>query len=122
MQINLEAADPHAIQAYSDEAIQINFVIYNQSLIVSSTEIIKDLTIKTIQAMDWSYLELLLRSKPEIILIGHEQPGAHPPPEILKYLCEKNLGMECMSVGAACRTYNVLLSERRAVVAGFIKS
>ncbi|WBV64673.1 hypothetical protein PGH43_07795 [Legionella pneumophila 130b] len=25
-----------------------------------------------------------------------------------------------MSIGAACRTYNVLLSEHRAVVAGFI--
>jgi uncharacterized protein len=28
--------------------------------------------------------------------------------------------MECMSVGAACRTYNVLLSEERSVVAGII--
>ncbi len=122
MQINLEAADPHAIQAYSDQVIQINSISYDQSLIVSSTEIIPDLTIKKIQDMDLAYLELLLRSKPEIILIGHSQPGAFPPAQIMKSLSEKRIGMECMSIGAACRTYNVLLSEKRAVVAGFIKN
>ena len=122
MEINLEAADPHAIQGYSDQWIQINFVSYEKSLIVSATEIISCPTIKKIQEMDSSYLKLLLQSNPKIIIIGHEQTGCFPPIDIIKQLSKKSIGIECMSIGAACRTYNVLLAEHRAVVAGFIRS
>lgn len=63
-----------------------------------------------------------MQVKPEIIIIGHENPGKFPPMEFMSHLSQLQIGMECMSIGAACRTYNVLLSENRAVVAGFIMS
>ena len=120
MHINLEAAELHAIQAYTDHSIQINSILYEQSLIVSKEEIITDVTIKNIQAINEYYLNLLLQFNPEIILIGHEQIGKFPPVSILSQLSQQRIGIECMSIGAACRTYNVLLGEQRAVVAGFI--
>lgn len=120
MHINLETANQNAVQSYSNTQIQINSVIYENSLIVSKEEIITDLAIKQIQEMDKPYLELLLQSNPEVIIIGHEQPGVFPPMSIISNLSKKRIGIECMSVGAACRTYNVLLSENRSVVAGFI--
>src|SRR5262249_36586611 len=110
-----------AIQAYNEQSIQINFIQYEGSLIVSREEIISDLAIKKIEDMDESYLELLMHSKPEVIIIGHEKPGALPKPNILNACWKKGVGLECMSIGAACRTFNVLLGENRAVVAGFIK-
>ncbi|TAL62594.1 MAG: hypothetical protein EPN84_06195 [Legionella sp.] len=120
MHINLEAAEPNSIQSYSDNKIQINSISYEQSLIVSREEIITDLTIKNILEMDEAYLELLLKNKPELILIGHTNTGQFPPLAIINQLAPKRIGLECMSIGAACRTYNVLLSEDRRVVAGFI--
>ena len=36
MNINLEATELHAVQAYSDKQIQINSIIYEKSLIVSN--------------------------------------------------------------------------------------
>lgn len=120
MQINLEAADQHAVQAYSENKIQINSIVYEASLIVSSQEIISDLAIKKIQDMDQSFLELLVKSKPELVIIGHEQAGSFPPMPLLSQLSKMRIGIECMSIGAACRTYNVLLGEGRFVIAGFI--
>ncbi len=120
MHINLEAGNQNAVQSYSENQIQINSIIYESSLIVSKEEIISDLAIKNIKDMDETYLELLLKSKPELIIIGHQHAGTFPPMSIISSLSQKRIGIECMSIGAACRTYNVLLSEFRAVAAGFI--
>ena len=120
MNINLESAEQHAVQAYSDNKIQINSIVYERSLIISKTAIISDLAIKTIEEIDAHYMNLLTQFKPEIIIIGHEHTGKLLPLSILNQLTQQQIGIECMSVGAACRTYNVLLSEHRAVVAGFI--
>ena len=120
MHINLETTEQHAIQSYEDGKIQINSIIYENSLIVSSKEIITDLTIRHIQNMEDNYLQLLLTLKPELIIIGHTDLGKFPPLLILSRLSQQQIGIECMNTGAACRTYNVLLSEHRSVVAGFI--
>jgi uncharacterized protein len=120
MQINLEAAEKRAVQAYDEKRIQIDSIIYESSLIVSRNELISEVAIKKIGDMDEEYLQLLIQSKPELIIIGHEEPGVFPPFSLLSQLSKMRIGIECMSIGAACRTYNVLLSEDRFVVAGFI--
>jgi uncharacterized protein len=120
MNINLEASELHAVQAYSNSKIQINSIIYEKSLIVSKTQVISDLSIKNILEMDEAYINLLTQFKPEVIIIGHENTGKLPPLSIMNQLLQQRIGIESMSIGAACRTYNILLSEHRAVVAGFI--
>ncbi len=120
MNINLEAAELHAVQAYGDHQIQINSVIYERSLIVCKNELLADLLIKNIQEIDEHYMNLLTQFKPEIVIIGHENTGKFLSMSIISQLSQQGIGIECMSIGAASRTYNVLLSEHRAVVAGFI--
>ncbi len=120
MHINLEAADAHAVQSYSDNSIQIDSIVYKDSLIVSRKKIITDLTIKNISDIKESCLKLLLEGMPELILIGHKETGVFPPVSIINTLAQQKIGFECMSLGAACRTYNILLSEGRSVTACFI--
>lgn len=120
MQLKLEASDKNSVQSYSDHEIQINSVGYVKSLIVSKEEIISDLAIKNILDMDQDYINLLLKSKPELIIIGHENLGKFPPMEFISQLSKMRIGIETMSIGAAARTFNVLLGEHRSVVAGFI--
>ena len=120
MHISLENPEQHAVQAYSDNEIKINSIIYTQSLIVSKQEIINEVETRSIQTLDETYLDLLLKYKPEVIIIGHQEAGTLPSIDVLTRLSQLGIGMECMSIGAACRTYNVLLSEERSVVAGII--
>jgi uncharacterized protein len=119
MEINLEAADHYSIHAYNDNEIKINSQSYQSSLIVSSHEIIKDWPIDSIQQLTEETLAPLLRYQPKIIIIGHGEHGLLPQ-TIIQSLAKQNIGLECMSIGAACRTFNVLLSEHREVVLGLI--
>ncbi|KTC96622.1 Mth938-like domain-containing protein [Legionella erythra] len=120
MQINLEANDPYTVEAYSDTAIQINSTHYTQSLVVSTHELISDWPVQRIGELNDATLSPLLKHQPDIVLIGHTHTGQFAPAGILQQLAAERIALECMSIGAACRTFNVLLSEGRRVVLGII--
>jgi len=56
----------------------------------------------------------------EILLIGTGSTQVFMPPPLVAILKDAGLHADCMSTGAAARTYNVLLAERRAVAAALI--
>jgi uncharacterized protein len=120
MQIQLETSDNITIQSYGDDHITIENTEYKQSVIVSAQTIIPHWSIQSIQSLTESSVEPFLELKPDVIIIGHQGSMASFPLSIAAYLSSKRIGIECMSIGAACRTFNVLVSEQRAVVAGFI--
>jgi uncharacterized protein len=117
MQIQLEAHETHTIQAYSDTEIKINQVMYHTNLILSRDTLITPWAIEEASTQ-------LLDLNPEIIILGTHTPNQLRQLGHLKkleqQLCEKQIGIECMTIDAACRTFNILLSEHRRVVAGFI--
>jgi hypothetical protein len=58
--------------------------------------------------------------KPELILIGTGSKQRFPKPELLKSLILAKIGFEIMDSQAACRTYNILVSEGRQVLLALI--
>lgn len=56
----------------------------------------------------------------DVIFIGTGAEIAHIPEDFRSALEEAGLGVETMSSPAACRTYNVLLSEGRRVAAALL--
>ena len=68
----------------------------------------------------WGGLEdaealLALAADADVIFIGTGAEIAHIPAALRSRLEEAGLGVEVMSTPAACRTYNVLLSEGRRI-------
>ena len=120
MNIQLESASKHAIRSYENDQVSVGEVIYNQSVIISKDTIISPWPIHSIEAVNDLSLAPLLALNPEIILIGHEEPSRYLPIETRLYLSKLQIGIECMSVGSASRTFNLLLSEYRNVVIGMI--
>ncbi|MBK9134328.1 MAG: hypothetical protein IPM15_08295 [Betaproteobacteria bacterium] len=57
---------------------------------------------------------------PELVIFGSGTRMRFAPPALLKPLAERRIGIECMDTAAACRTYNVLVSERRSVLAALL--
>ncbi len=55
----------------------------------------------------------------EVIIIGTGSKQVLPTTTTWKALVQNGIGFEIMSTDAACRTYNVLLSEARRVAAAF---
>ena len=66
------------------------------------------------------HFERLLGLQPEVVIFGSGVRLRFPPPAWLRGLIERRIGVETMDTAAACRTYNVLVSERRAVVAALL--
>jgi uncharacterized protein len=64
--------------------------------------------------------EALLGLKPELVIFGSGQRLRFVRPDRWRSLVEARIGFETMDVAAACRTYNVLASEGRNVVAALL--
>lgn len=56
----------------------------------------------------------------DFLLFGTGSRRLDPPPKLLKAFSDAGLGLEAMDTGAACRTYNVLLAEDRAVAVALL--
>ena len=57
---------------------------------------------------------------PELVIFGSGARLRFPAPGLLRDLIERRIGVETMDTAAACRTYNVLASEGRSVVAALL--
>lgn len=119
MEIQLETPEPHAIKSYTDSEITIQGISYRTSSIVSKETIQSDWPVHSISDLSELTLTPLLITHPEIIIIGHSEKKFISP-QIISMLSQKRIGIECMSIGSACRTFNVLLGERRIVKLGII--
>lgn len=122
MQINLESSEKHTITSYDDTQIIVNKTIYNNSLMISRQSIISPWPVHSVLDLNDDFFKAILDLQPEVIIIGHHQPSVQIPIILVQSLAKQRIGIECMSIGSACRTFNVLLGEQRAVVAGLIFS
>jgi uncharacterized protein len=77
----------------------------------------RDIELPEIEQLDWETLSALLLPSTEIILLGCGQHQTFPPTATLAEVQTQGIGCEAMTSDAACRTYNVLISEQRRVLA-----
>jgi uncharacterized protein len=72
------------------------------------------------EAMSAADFDALLTDNPEVVIFGSGLRLRFPKPALLRGLIERRIGVESMDTAAACRTYNVLVSEGRTVVAALL--
>ncbi len=113
-------ADGYFIQKYAHDRIIINERRFVSSLIISPDKVVEDWQPRTIDTLALAHFDTMLALEPEIALIGTGQKLVFPPLEIYSSMIDNGIGLEIMDTGAACRTYNILMSEGRRVVAGLI--
>jgi uncharacterized protein len=71
-------------------------------------------------ALQPAHFERIVALAPELVIFGSGQRLRFVSPALHRALIEHRIGIETMDTAAACRTYNVLVSERRKVVAALI--
>ncbi len=72
------------------------------------------------EALTVAHFERLLAFAPEVVIFGSGARIRFVAPALLRALFERRIGVETMDTAAACRTYNVLASERRRVLAALL--
>lgn len=71
------------------------------------------------QAWDGQF-EAVAALRPEVLIYGSGATLRFAAPGAMRPLMEARIGFETMDTAAACRTYNVLVSEGRQVVAALL--
>ena len=117
-------SDPHSgantITGYGDGYVEINKAPYTHAILLSSDGHISNWSVQTFDDLEDSHFLKIVDLKPELVLIGTGKHQRFPNLELLKTLIQAKIGYEIMDSQAACRTYNILLSEGRQVVLALV--
>ena len=106
--------------AYGDDYVSVNAVRHKTSLVVMPFRLIENWTSASVETLAIADFELLASLETEIILLGTGNRLQFPRPELLQPLMAARKGLEVMDTHAACRTFNILVAEKRKVAAALI--
>ncbi len=115
MDLHFENNGKHAIQAYDQHGVQVDNQRYEETLLLNATQLISMLSLKHLLDLTPAMILDTLESRPTILIIGHHLSNIYFAPSQLHEFIQQRIGVECMSFAAACRTYNILLSDERSV-------
>lgn len=107
------------IKSYEPGAIFINEDKYTSSIYIAKDQV-HPWNIDNFSELNQTCLTPLLQFGANILLIGCGAEQQFLDPQLQVWLQQQGVGVEVMHTAAACRTNNVLRSEDRKVVAGFI--
>lgn len=110
----------NTVTAYGEGYVSVNAVRHSDNLVVLPDRLIAGWTQASFETLSVADFELLAALDSEIILLGTGNQLRFPRPELLQPLVKAQKGIEVMDIQAACRTYNVLISEGRRAAAALL--
>lgn len=110
----------NVIAGHDARGLIVNAQRWTESVVVPAQGEVRAWDCAQFDALTAAHFERLLSDAPEIVLIGTGTRQRFVPPALLRGLIERRIGVECMDTVAACRTYNVLVGERRRVTAALL--
>lgn len=113
--------DP-ALQLFSGYGagfVAVNSVRYEKCVVVNPQAVTewKVSGFEALSAADFGFIESF---RPDIMILGTGATQRFPRPELARALAATGVGVEVMDSRAACRTYNILATEGRKVLAAVL--
>ena len=111
--------DQKIIKSYGESFFKVNDEEYSENIIVQADKVTtwEVSCFDEINTCSFSDLDESI----EILIISCGEKHLPLDPKLQSYFHEKNISVEVMTTAAACRTYNILLSEGRQVAAALLK-
>ena len=101
-------------------AITVGNQRLSKNFALTADEVLDDWQACVIEELTEKDFKPLIASAPELILLGTGSKPVFPPRELVFSLARQGIGLEAMDTAAACRTFNILISEGRRVAAVMI--
>lgn len=121
MKLHLTTAENnYLITAYDEKFIEVNKQRYTHSLMVMAQQLSTDWLVQDFASLTEAQFTQIAELNPEVVLLGTGKKHQFLHPKIYQDLAKKGIPLECMTTAAACRTYNILMSEGRNVLAALI--
>lgn len=110
----------HLVTAHGPGWIEIDNHRYQRSVRLTEDGVDSEWGPAPGEPLGEAHLALLALHTGHVILLGTGLRQRFPSPQALRPLIEAGMALEVMDTGAASRTYNLLRSEGRAVVAALV--
>ena len=107
----------YQITAYDDASVTVSGEVQKQSFIIFPSQLITQWPPQSLIELNLDHLAPILESPPEVLIIGCGQQSMRLPVSLRDIFERNNIGVECMTTPAACRSYMILLSEDRDTAA-----
>lgn len=120
MKMHLENSEKKLITNYGEGSVSVDGITYESSIVVCGDRLIENWFSGNTTEMQLDDFADILEMKPEILIFGSGRRHVFPPPRVMAELSQQGISMEVMTTSAACRTYNVLVSEFRDVGAALL--
>lgn len=121
MEFNLEVPqDQFFIRSCSEKGIHVEQDFFKDPFIISGQRIVPRWDVNCVDDINEESLQAIFELEPEVVLIGTGNTQVFLPPSTQAHFFRRNIGLEVMATDAACRTFNVLVSEERRVVAALL--
>lgn len=120
MKLHTDPRTGNTVTAHGEGYIAINGQRYSSSLIVQPEAIDTEWQAVSVAALEPSHIEQLLATGADILILGTGRRQQFPSLALLKPVMLAGRTVDVMDTSAACRTYNILMSEGRTVAAALI--
>lgn len=121
MKLHQDAAGAlNTVTAYAPGWIEINRVRHEGALLLAPEGPVRAWAVQSFDALTPDDFAAIAAEAPEIVLLGTGPRQRFPHPRLTAALAQARVGVESMSTAAACRTYNILISEGRRVLAALL--
>ena len=104
------------IKSYTGKSFIIAEDEYNNNIIIDDK--IRQWDVKKSELFNLKYYDEIISNNPDIIIIGCGSKQVLPSLDFIDYFTSQEIGIEIMTTESACKTFNILISEHRKVIAG----
>jgi uncharacterized protein len=108
--------DPIAVnnvRKIARDSVQVGEEIYTGNIALLAGTIIDNWPARPVESLDVDYLLPVLEHMPEMVILGSGWTHRFAPRELTFALARRGIGLEVMDTPAACRTFNILVTEGR---------
>ena len=110
----------NVVSRHAPGCVWVNADAYEHSVVVPWQGEAQAWGVDRLDALVAEDFDRLLAWDPELVIFGSGARLRFAPPALLAKLFERRIGVETMDTAAACRTFNVMDSEGRRVVAALL--
>ena len=110
----------HLVRAYSPGSVRIGERLFERSFLLRADRVVTDWRPQTLKQLTLADLDPIFELQPEIVVLGSGPTQRFPHSSLMAAVLSRGIGLEVMDTGAACRTYNILVTEDRPVVAALL--
>jgi uncharacterized protein len=107
------------IRRYGADLVVIGDEEIRSSCLVTANSI-QSWTPRSIEELRVEHLGALFELAPEVVVLATGVKQQFPRAALRAEFATRKIGLEVMEIGAACRTYNVLVGEERRVLAAIL--